>query len=164
MGLRLRLRPNERIIVNGCVLTNGDRRNTITVSSFGQVLRGKYVLQPEDARTPISQLYFAIQMLLISGHDEKALRHASKLGAYVFTQVNDNQSRAAILEAMDQVHLQDFYKALVRLHPLLDQSREQEAAPAAEAPVPSELEAENEAFHAAAEARIQGQQQMRAAS
>ncbi|MCQ8185502.1 flagellar biosynthesis repressor FlbT [Parvularcula maris] len=163
MGLRLRLRPNERIIVNGCVLTNGDRRNTITVSSFGQVLRGKYVLQPEDAKTPVRQLYFAIQMLLISGADEKALRHASKLGAYVFTQVTENDARAAILEAMDQVHLQDFYKALVRLHPLLELGTEQEAAPAASPDVPRELAAENEAFHAAAEARI-NDQQLRAAS
>jgi flagellar protein FlbT len=162
MGLRLRLRPHERIIVNGCVLTNGDRRNTITVSSFGQVLRGKYVLQPEDAKTPVRQLYFAIQMLLISGADDKALRHASKLGAFVFTQVTENESRAAILEAMDQVHLQDFYKALVKLHPLLELGAETAPAPEV-SDVPLELKVENDAFHAAAEARI-NDQQMRAAS
>ena len=53
MGLRLRLRPRERIIINGCVVTNGDRRNTITVSSFGQVLRSKDILLPENAETPV---------------------------------------------------------------------------------------------------------------
>ena len=151
MGLRLRLRPNERIIVNGCVLTNCDRRNTITVSSFGQVLRGKYVLQPEDARSPIRRLYFTIQMLLISGCDDAMLRHASKLGAYVFTHMESDEDRATLLQAVDMVHVRDFYKALVKLHPLL------ELTPSTEAPqadVPQELEAENRAFHAAAQERL----------
>ncbi len=161
MGLRLRLRPNERIIVNGCVLTNGDRRNTITVSSFGQVLRGKYVLQPEDARTPIRRLYFTIQMLLISGCDDKMLRHASKLGAFVFTHMDDDDERATLLAAMDMVHLRDFYKALVKLHPLLDLKPVTENEPNAE--YPQDLEAENQAFHAAAEKRL-GEQRMQAAA
>lgn len=154
MGLRLRLRPNERIIVNGCVLTNGDRRNTITVSSFGQVLRGKYVLQPEDAINPIRRLYFTIQMLLISGCDDKMLRHASKLGAFVFTHMDSDDERASLLQAMDMVHLRDFYKALVKLHPLL------ELKPKAINPesnqYPQDLEAENQAFHAAARERMSG--------
>ena len=161
MGLRLRLRPNERIIVNGCVLTNGDRRNTITVSSFGQVLRGKYVLQPEDAKTPIRRLYFTIQMLLISGCDDKMLRHASKLGAFVFTHMDDDDERATLLAAMDMVHLRDFYKALVKLHPLLDLKPVTENEPNTE--YPQDLEAENQAFHAAAEKRL-GEQRMQAAA
>lgn len=156
MGLRLRLRPNERIIVNGCVLTNGDRRNTITVSSFGQVLRGKYVLQPEDAKTPIRRLYFAIQMLLISGCDDQMLRHTSKLGAFVFTHMSSDEERSALLQAMDMVHIRDFYKALVKLHPLLElkPSSEKEGA----TKVPQELEAENQAFHAAARERMGGKE------
>jgi flagellar protein FlbT len=154
MGLRLRLRPHERIIVNGCVLTNGDRRNTITVSSFGQVLRGKYVLQPEDARTPLQRLYFTIQMLLISGCDEQMRRHASKLGAFVFTHMESDEERATLLAAMDMVHTQDFYKALVKLHPLLDLPVKTEGGKAAS--VPKELDAENRAFHAAAEQRLNG--------
>ncbi|NNU17410.1 flagellar protein [Parvularcula sp. ZS-1/3] len=158
MGLRLRLRPNERIIVNGCVLTNGDRRNTITVSSFGQVLRGKYVLQPEDAKTPIRRLYFTIQMLLISGCDDKMLRHASKLGAFVFTHMEDDDERADLLQAMDMVHLRDFYKALVKLHPLLELGQEAEEA----TEVPSELEAENQAFHAAVQERMTSKSMERA--
>lgn len=152
MGLRLRLRPNERIIVNGCVLTNGDRRNTITVSSFGQVLRGKYVLQPEDAKTPIRRLYFTIQMLLISGFDDAMLRHASKLGAYVFTHMDNDEHRKILLEAIDEVHLRDFYKAMVKLHPLLELPERSESEAATK--YPAELEAENRAFHAAAEARM----------
>ncbi|MEM1381403.1 MAG: flagellar biosynthesis repressor FlbT [Pseudomonadota bacterium] len=152
MGLRLRLRPNERIIVNGCVLTNGDRRNTITVSSFGQVLRGKYVLQPEDAKTPIRRLYFTVQMLLISGCDDAMLRHASKLGAYVFTHMESDDERATLLQAIDMVHVRDFYKALVKLHPLLELPPRPEQAGSSE--VPQELEAESQAFHAAVAERM----------
>ena len=161
MGLRLRLRPNERIIVNGCVLTNGDRRNTITVSSFGQVLRGKYVLQPEDAQTPIRRLYFTIQMLLISGCDDKMLRHASKLGAFVFAHMEEDDERATLLQAMDMVHIRDFYKALVKLHPLLELSGDSESSLRTQ--YPKDLEAENQAFHAAAEKRL-GEQRLHSAA
>jgi flagellar protein FlbT len=146
------LRPNERIIVNGCVLTNGDRRNTITVSSFGQVLRGKYVLQPEDADSPVRKLYFCIQMLLISGCDEQALRHASKLGAFVFTHMDSEEDQATLLQAMDMVSVRDFYKALVKLHPLLDLA---ENEPRKRAPAyPKELEAADQAFRQTAEERL----------
>lgn len=154
MGLRLRLRPHERIIVNGCVLTNGDRRNTITVDSFGQVLRGKYVLQPEDARTPIRRLYFTIQMLLISGCDDAMLRHASKLGAYVFTHMESDEERAILLQAIDMVHLRDFYKALVKLHPLLELPTPSDKPDTEQ--YPADLKAESEAFHQAARERMGG--------
>ncbi|MEE4209505.1 MAG: flagellar biosynthesis repressor FlbT, partial [Parvularcula sp.] len=118
---------------------------TITVSSFGQVLRGKYVLQPEDADTPVRKLYFCIQMLLIAGCDEQSLRHASKLGAFVFTQMDKEDDQATLLQAMDMVSMRDFYKALVKLHPLLELHAAGGRRGATS--YPQELEAENQAFH-----------------
>ena len=137
MALQLRLRPFERVIINGCVITNGPRRNTISVSSYGQVLRGKYVLQEEDAVTPVQKLYFAIQMLLI---DEDARRKgagaANRLGSLAFIALTDEEDRARVLTAMEWVHRDDFYKALGELRPLLDARSETpagESAPASEA-------------------------------
>ena len=91
-------------------------------------------------------------MLLISGCDEAQLRHASKLGAFVFTHMDSDEGRATLLQAIDMVHVRDFYKALVKLHPLLELSPSSETTPNQE--VPKELEAENRAFHQAAQERM----------
>ncbi len=121
MGLRIRLRPNERIVVNGCVVTNGDRRNTVTISSFGQVLRGKYILQEDEATTPIRRLYFEIQSALIDGGATKdSIGHLNRQGAQTFVSVQSENDRACLLTAMEHVHRNDLYKALMQLRPLID--------------------------------------------
>lgn len=129
MGLRIRLRPQERIVINGCVVTNGDRRNTITVSSFGQVLRGKDIIQPQDAITPLQKLYFAIQMLLINSNTNKeterdALRHVNRLGAVAFVSLAADEDRARLLTAMEKTHQGDYYKALAELRPITGAEKE----------------------------------------
>ncbi|WP_428410378.1 flagellar biosynthesis repressor FlbT [Hyphococcus sp.] len=129
MGLRIRLRPQERIVINGCVVTNGDRRNTITVSSFGQVLRGKDIIQPQDAVTPLQKLYFAIQMMLINSNtdidaEKDALRHVNRLGAVAFVSLTTDEDRARLLTAMEKTHQGDYYKALAELRPITGDDKE----------------------------------------
>lgn len=123
MGLRLRLKPHERIIINGCVVTNGDRRNTIEVSSFGQVIKSKDIMQPDEATTPMRRLYFAIQNALIDPAKarESYVPVVNKLAAIIFAQSADDdlETRTEIMRAMDFVHLGDYYKALSRIRPLI---------------------------------------------
>lgn len=152
MGLRLRLRPRERIIINGCVVTNGDRRNTITVSSFGQVLRSKDIMQPEDAQTPSQKLYFAIQMLLINGSvSEDDIKHVNRLGSFAFVSLGADEERGRLLTAMEHTHQGDYYKALAELRPLLGASKTSEDTDTA---YPKELEEADQAFRAAANAQF----------
>ena len=125
MGLRIRLRPHERLVINGCVVTNGDRRNTITVSSFGQILRGKDIIQPQDAVTPLEKLYFAIQMMLINGKSDKdSIRHVNRLGAVAFVALATDEDRARLLTAMEKTHQGDYYKALAELRPIAGAEKE----------------------------------------
>ena len=125
MGLRLRLKPAERVIINGCVVTNGDRRNTITVSSFGQIMKGKDILQYEDAKTPIQKLYFGIQTMLIDpAVSDNYVEAVNKLGSSAFCVLTRDEDRATLLTAMDWVHRGDFYKALAELRPLCRQQPE----------------------------------------
>lgn len=121
MGLRIRLRPHERIVVNGCVVTNGDRRNTVTISSFGQVLRGKYILQEDEATTPVRKLYYAIQSALIDqGLTEESMPMINQKGASAFVASNTDEERAILLTAMEWTHQGDLYRALTELRPLLE--------------------------------------------
>lgn len=152
MGLRLRLRPRERIIINGCVVTNGDRRNTITVSSFGQVLRSKDILLPENAETPVEKLYLGVQMLLINNSATKEeIQHINRLGSFAFISLNTDDERGRLLTAMERTHQGDYYKALSELRPILKAPNKIDSVREA---YPSELEKADEVFRASAAAQF----------
>lgn len=130
MALKLRLKPNERIVVNGCVITNGDRRTTLTVSSFGQVMRARHIMQPEDAKSPVDRLYLAIQSMLIdNGTVDTAIRHVNRQAARLIAQASDTGLRRRLMTVMDHVHTGDFYRGLMELRPLLTSSRSAVASP-----------------------------------
>lgn len=118
MGLRIRLKPHEKLIINGCVVENGDRRNTITVSSFGQVLKSRDIMQPEDVRTPLQKLYFEIQALLIeAARTYERVDAVNALAARLLRDGDLGEGSDAVMRAMDFVHAQDPYRALAELRP-----------------------------------------------
>lgn len=128
MALRLRLKPFEKVIINGCVVTNGNRRNTVTVANFGHVIKSKDIMQPEEATTPYRKLYFMVQTMLIDApnaqkHMNDVNAHASKL--YVDAAEGE---RAEIMRAMDYVHVGDFYKALTAIKTLIPEGWRKDGA------------------------------------
>jgi len=62
--LRITLRANEKLYINGAVL-RADRKVSIEVLNDVHFLLENHVLQAEDASTPLRQLYFIVQILLI---------------------------------------------------------------------------------------------------
>ncbi len=69
-GLILKLAAGERFIVNGAVLENGSKPARIRITEDkARVLRCRDALRPEDADTPVKQVYFAIQLLITGDLD-----------------------------------------------------------------------------------------------
>ena len=62
--LRITLRAGERVFVNGAVL-KVDRKTTLEFLNDVTFLLEGHVIQAEDATTPLRQLYFTVQMMLI---------------------------------------------------------------------------------------------------
>ncbi|MGE7415889.1 flagellar biosynthesis repressor FlbT [Methylobacterium tarhaniae] len=62
--MRLSLRAGERIYINGAVL-RVDRKVAIELLNDATFLLESHVLQVEEATTPLRQLYFAAQTMLI---------------------------------------------------------------------------------------------------
>lgn len=69
--LKISLRANEKVYLNGAVI-RPDRKVTIELMNDVQFLLESHVLQPQDAVTPLRQLYFMTQMMLMNpeGADE----------------------------------------------------------------------------------------------
>lgn len=63
--LRISLKSGERIFINGAVL-RVDRKVAIEFLNDVTFLLENHVLQPEAATTPLKQLYFIVQMMLIN--------------------------------------------------------------------------------------------------
>lgn len=62
--LKISLKPNEKIYLNGAVV-RADRKVTIELLNDVQFLLESHVLQAGDASTPLRQLYFMVQVMLM---------------------------------------------------------------------------------------------------
>lgn len=62
--MRISLRAGERIYINGAVL-RAERKLTFELLNNASFLLETHIIQAEDATTPLRQVYFALQTLLI---------------------------------------------------------------------------------------------------
>ncbi len=69
--LRISLRAGERIFVNGAVL-KVDRKTTLEFLNDVTFLLESHVMQAEQAKTPMRQLYFIVQMMLMDPNSIEA--------------------------------------------------------------------------------------------
>jgi flagellar protein FlbT len=65
MSLKLTLKPGERIIVGGAVLTNGPTVAHLLVENRVPLLKQKDILSEAEATTPCKRIYLAIQLMYI---------------------------------------------------------------------------------------------------
>ncbi|GAB1582956.1 flagellar biosynthesis repressor FlbT [Phyllobacterium phragmitis] len=63
--MRLSLRAGEKIYINGAVL-RADRKVSLELLNDATFLLENHVLQPEQTTTPLRQLYFTAQIMLIN--------------------------------------------------------------------------------------------------
>ena len=71
--MHLGLRARERLYINGAVI-RVDRKVSIELLNDVSFLLEAHVMQPEETTTPLRQLYFAVQMIMIDGNDNRSAR------------------------------------------------------------------------------------------
>lgn len=66
MPLKITLKPGERLVISGAVVTNGSNRKCdLLINNKTQILRERDILSEKDATTPCSRIYFTIQLIYI---------------------------------------------------------------------------------------------------
>jgi flagellar protein FlbT len=66
MALKITLKPHEKMIVGGAVLTNGNAKNSdLIIENNVPVLRQIDILNEQDATSHCRQIYFVIQLMYI---------------------------------------------------------------------------------------------------
>ncbi|WP_171101408.1 flagellar biosynthesis repressor FlbT [Ruegeria sp. HKCCD7255] len=120
-GLVLKLAPKERVLINGVVIENGDRRSRFSIMTpQANVLRLRDAIHPEEVNTPVRRVCYAAQLVLSGDTDPKdarqqLLRRVEEL-SQVFT---DADSRRVLSEATEALVAEHYYKCLKSLRSLL---------------------------------------------
>ncbi|UOM34940.1 flagellar biosynthesis repressor FlbT [Acuticoccus sp. I52.16.1] len=161
--MHISLRAGERLFLNGAVL-RVDRKVTLELLNDATFLLENHVLQVEDTKTPIRQLYFAVQAMLMDPANAAASRALFEAMARDVAGIFRSQTlKSGIEEALRQVAAERPFHALKTLRSLFAEEAEvlagasafeelpqPVAAPAA--PAKSETE-EDTAFAAVGEPR-----------
>src|SRR5690625_5654622 len=129
MALKIKLKPNEKLVINGCVVQNGPKRHSLTVMNFANIVRGDDLSAREEATTPLRAIYYAIQTLLINPNVvQDSLTEVQQALAKAYTLMHDVTAQDAIMMAANHVSTFDYYKALAALRPLAQREWEEEQA------------------------------------
>lgn len=121
MPLKLSLKAGEKFVLNGAVLTNGDRRASLVVENKASILRDRDILQAEDATTPAKRIYFPIMMLYLDSeqtegyYDEFVARMTEFMNA-----ISDREALATCVAISRDVLQGQYYKALIKCRQLFD--------------------------------------------
>jgi flagellar protein FlbT len=116
--LHISLKPGERIYVNGAVL-KVDRKVSIEFLNDVTFLLEHHVLHPENTRTPLRQLYFIVQTVLIdpaNGDEARKMFHGS-LGS-LLASFENLKIRQGLEEVRDLFERDRPFDALKVLRPL----------------------------------------------
>lgn len=120
-GLVIRLAPFERVLLNGAVVENGDRRASLSIKTpNANVLRLRDAIHPEQANTPVKRTVYLAQLVLSGDSTSRDIKLPLLRAIEQISQVfNDHDSHTLLRAASDQVLTEDYYKALKTLRLLL---------------------------------------------
>ena len=116
--LKISLKPNEKIYINGAVI-RVDRKVSIELMNDVQFLLESHVIQADQASTPLRQLYFIVQIMLINPVGAAEARDMFRRSLPMLIASFDNQDICKGLKQIDRmVGEDDIYEALKAIRAL----------------------------------------------
>lgn len=124
MGLKLTLKPNEKLIINGCVIRNADKRQTLTIENRADVIRGVDLLDDSDAATPVKEVYFLVQSAMLRPEIRDALTPVIQKRLGKLVPVFNVEIGGHLIEAANHVSARNYYNALKAIKPVIEYEAE----------------------------------------
>lgn len=120
-GLILKLSPNERILINGVVMENGDRKATIKIKTpDAAILRLRDALHPDDVKTPVTRAYYTAQLVVAGSADTEpsAARLTAQLQELGLA-FEGTPHAETIAKAIESLRGRNFYSVMRVMRPLI---------------------------------------------
>ncbi len=122
MALKIELKPNERVIVGDCVVTNVDHRTRLLIEGTVPILREKDIMTLSRANSPAKRIYLAIQLMYTAKRPEN---HHALYFRLVRDIVRAAPSTRRFIESINnQILTGDLYKALKETRKLIAYEKE----------------------------------------
>jgi flagellar protein FlbT len=120
-GLVLKLAPKERVLINGAVIENGDRRSRMSIlTPNANILRLRDAIHPEEVKTPVRRVCYIAQIVLSGDVDPADARPQLLRGIEQLSQVlTDSDSRQHLTRATEAAVEGNWYQTLKALRALL---------------------------------------------
>ncbi len=120
-GLVLKLGPHERVLINGAVVENGDKRSRLAIMTpNANILRLRDAIHPQEANTPVKRVCYVAQLVLTGDATAGDTRQQLLRGIEQLSQVlTDHDSRTQLNIATKAVLEDQHYQALKALRTLL---------------------------------------------
>ena len=124
MALKITLKPNERIIVGGAVVINGNTKNTdLIIENNVPVLRQKDILNEQDATSHCRQIYFVIQLMYIDS--ENLAEHQQTYWKLVHALLDAIPRLTGYIDEINEhILIGNYYRALKLARELIDYEQE----------------------------------------
>jgi flagellar protein FlbT len=124
MALKITLKPQEKMIIGGAVVTNGSRSNCdLVIENKIPVLRQNDIMSEADADTPCRRLYFVIQLMYID--EENISKYTDQYWNFVQDIIQAAPSITVIIDGISEHILQQkYYRALKLARKLIDCEQE----------------------------------------
>ena len=117
-GLKITLRAGERIFINGGVL-KVDRKVSIELMNDVIFLLEQHVMKPDDTTTPLRQLYFMIQMILMDPALHLKARAMAKESVSSLASISERQIVHGLMEINELLDADRPFEALKKVRTLL---------------------------------------------
>ncbi|UTW57630.1 flagellar biosynthesis repressor FlbT [Kordiimonas sp. SCSIO 12603] len=120
MALKLSLKPDEKLVINGAVIANADRRTTLIVHNKASILREKDIMQEDEVDTPARRIYFPIMLMYMDQQKtdtyyEEFMKRMTEFMAVITTPEAINLCVKISKDVMEK----NFYRALMNCKKLL---------------------------------------------
>lgn len=119
--MHISLRAGEKLYINGAVV-RADRKVSLELLNDATFLFEAHVMKVEDATTPLRQLYFIIQIMLINPTDTRTAREMFERSIQMTIDISENPALLAGLRGVknlvDSDRVFEALKAIRALFPI----------------------------------------------
>jgi flagellar biosynthesis repressor protein FlbT len=121
MALKISLKPGERFVVNGAVITNGDRRAAFVIQNKASILRERDIMTEDEVTTPARRVYWPIMLSYLdaeragSYYEEFVVKMSDLMGA-----IENRDIQLLCVQISLDMMKREFYRALTGCRKLIE--------------------------------------------
>jgi len=122
MALKIALKANEKIVVNGAVIANGDKPARLHFLNNARFLREKDIMQEDDITRDEDYIYYLVQLMYIDSNESLRYKMQLDLAINSLKQTHPDKAQAmdGIMEMLNEGHVYEALKECRKIFPLTE--------------------------------------------